>query len=66
VSGGSSGSATSKITIIGNLFYDCDQAATAKQGNFYTLFNNTIVRTTKAGGEDSASGVINMRTLSRM
>ncbi len=61
VSGGSSGSDTSQITIIGNLFYDCDNAATAKEGNFFTLLNNTIVRTTKTGGEDFASGVVNVR-----
>ena len=43
VSGGSSGSDISHITIVGNLFYDVDQAATAKQGNFYTFLNNTVV-----------------------
>jgi len=61
ISGGNDGSNTSELTIIGNLFYDCDQAATAKQGNFYTLRNNTIVHTTRNGGVDSASGVVNVR-----
>lgn len=61
ISGGNDGSNTSELTIIGNLFYDCDQAATAKQGNFYTLRNNTIVHTTRTGGVDSASGVVNVR-----
>lgn len=61
VSGGSSGGDTSEITIVGNLFYDCDNAITAKQGNFYTLVNNTIVRMTKAGGQDFDSGAINLR-----
>ena len=59
VSGGSAGSDTSDITMVRNLIFDCDQAATAKQGNFYTLLNNTIVRTTKAGGVDTAAAVIN-------
>ena len=56
---GAGGVRTSEITMIRNLIFDCDQAATAKQGNFYTLLNNTIVRTTKAGGVDTASAVIN-------
>lgn len=59
VSGGSDGSRTSRITVIGNLIYDCDHAATAKQGNFYTLLNNTIVRQTKKGGLDSDAAVVN-------
>ncbi len=63
VSGGSSGGNTSEVTIMGNLFFDCDQAATAKQGNFYTFINNTIVHTTKTGGLDTASGVVNVRDL---
>ena len=61
VSGGDYGSETSQVTIIGNLFYDCDQAATAKQGNFFVIMNNTIARITNAGGEDSAAGVVNVR-----
>jgi hypothetical protein len=61
VSGGSSGSQTSEITISGNLFFDCDNAVTAKQGNFYTLLHNTIVHTTKTGGLDFDSGVVNVR-----
>jgi hypothetical protein len=63
VSGGSDGTSTSEVTIVRNLFFDCDQAATAKQGNFYTLINNTIVRTTNAGGQDNDSGVINLQDL---
>lgn len=59
--GTSGGVRTSEITIIGNLFFDCDNAATAKEGNFFTFFNNTIVHTTKTGGEDFASGVVNVR-----
>lgn len=60
VSGGSGGGETSEVTVIGNLFYDCDQAVTAKQGNFYTVLNNTIVRITKDGGLDTESAVLNL------
>ena len=49
VSGGSDTGEPSEVTIIGNIFYDCDQAAMAKQGNFFTLINNTIVRQTHTG-----------------
>lgn len=58
VSSGENGSRTSEITILGNIFYDCDQAAMAKEGNFYTLFNNTIVHQTHVGGLDNAGAVI--------
>ncbi len=61
ISGGNAGADTSELTIIGNLFYNCDHAVTAKQGNFYTLLNNTIVRITNTGGEDSAAAVMNLR-----
>jgi len=60
VSGGNDGANTSEITIIGNIIYDCDHAATAKQGNFYTLINNTIVHQSHLGGEDSEGAVINL------
>ena len=59
ISGGNDGSRTSEITVLGNIFYDCDHAATAKQGNFYTLINNTIVRQTRQGGTDSDGAVVN-------
>lgn len=58
ISGGADNSDTSQITVVGNLFYDVDQAALAKQGNFYTFLNNTIVRQTAEGGVDTDSGVI--------
>ena len=61
ISGGDFDSDTSELTIIGNLFFDCDNAVTAKQGNFFTLINNTIVHITKTGGIDGGSGVINVR-----
>ncbi len=58
VSGGLSGAATSEVTIMGNIFYDCDQAAMAKEGNFFTLINNTVVRQTRVGGTDTDGAVI--------
>lgn len=58
VSGGDDGNNTSEVTMVGNLIYDCDQAAMAKQGNFFTLINNTIVRQTKQGGLDTDSAVV--------
>ncbi|HUS37171.1 MAG TPA: hypothetical protein VM680_17630, partial [Verrucomicrobiae bacterium] len=61
VSGGSNGANTSEVTIVGNLFFDCDNATTAKQGNFYIVVNNTIVHTTRFGGIDGGSGAINVR-----
>lgn len=57
--GGSSGVRTSEITAIGNLFFDCDNVATAKEGDFFTFLNNTIIHTTKTGGQDFASGIVN-------
>ena len=61
VSGGNDSGNTSEVTIIGNLFFDCDNAATAKQGNFFSLINNTMVHITKTGGIDGASGVVCVR-----
>lgn len=51
---------TSQVTILGNLFFDCDQVATAKQGNFFTLINNTMVRQTHQGGLDNAGAIVNL------
>jgi len=58
VSGGSNGGNVSDITVMGNIFYDCDQAATAKQGNFYTMINNTVVHQTHQGGIDTEGAVV--------
>jgi hypothetical protein len=60
ISGGSDSGNTSEITIVGNIIYDCDHAATAKQGNFYTLLNNTIVHQSHRGGTDTDGAVINL------
>ncbi|MGC8743043.1 MAG: lamin tail domain-containing protein [Verrucomicrobiia bacterium] len=60
VSGGRDGSNVSRITIINNIFYDLDHVATAKEGNFYVLLNNTIVRQTKQGGTETEAGVLNL------
>jgi VCBS repeat-containing protein len=64
ISGGSDNADYSQVTVINNLFYDCDNAITMKQGDqpqggSGVLLNNTIVRTTKAGGIDGGSGVVN-------
>jgi hypothetical protein len=56
ISGGDYGALVSRVTILGNLFFDCDNAMTAKQGNFFSMVNNTIVHTTKTGGVDDAAG----------
>jgi autotransporter-associated beta strand protein len=58
VSGGSDSGNTSEVTIIDNIFYDVDQAAMAKQGNFFTLLNNTIVHQSHQGGIDSTGAVV--------
>lgn len=58
ISGGENRNETSQATIVGNLFFDCDQAATAKEGNFFTMLNNTMVRMTKSGGLDTADGAV--------
>ena len=58
VSGGNDDGNASEVTILGNLFYDCDQAAMGKQGNFFTLLNNTIVHQTHLGGLDTDGAVV--------
>jgi hypothetical protein len=59
VSGGNDSGNTSQITIVGNLFYDVDQAATGKQGNFYTFLQNTVVDQNGRGSDDAVTGVLN-------
>ena len=58
MSGGDDAGNTSQVTIINNIFYDVDQAATAKLGNFYTFINNTVVHQTKTGGLDTDAAVL--------
>jgi hypothetical protein len=58
VSGGNDSGQTSEITIVGNLFFDDDNAATAKQGNFFAVVNNTIVHMTNQGGIDGDTGAL--------
>jgi hypothetical protein len=58
VSGGNDDGNAGDVTIIGNIFYDCDQAVMCKQGNFYALINNTIVRQTHQGGLDTEGAVL--------
>src|ERR1043166_333766 len=58
VSGGNDSGNTSEVTIINNIFFDCDQAATAKQGNFYTFLNNTVVHQSSAGYDDAGVGAV--------
>ncbi|MFM1770623.1 MAG: Inner spore coat protein, partial [Verrucomicrobiota bacterium] len=60
ISGGADNADTSQVTALGNLFFDVDQAANAKQGNFYTFLNNTIVNQNRTGSQDTESGVITM------
>jgi hypothetical protein len=51
--------AISHITVVGNLFYDLDSLATGKEGNFYTILNNTVVSQNNTGSEDTVTGVLN-------
>jgi hypothetical protein len=53
VSGGNDSGQTSEVTVLNNIFYDVDQAATAKQLNFYTFVNNTVVHQSGAGFNDA-------------
>ncbi len=48
ISGGVDSGNTSELTIVRNLFFNCDHAALAKEGNFYTFVNNTIVHMTRS------------------
>jgi hypothetical protein len=55
---GGVGTQTSQITLLGNIMYDCDQAVDAKEGNFYTMLNNTIVHQNHQGGVDTDGAVM--------
>ncbi|MBN2507208.1 MAG: lamin tail domain-containing protein [Verrucomicrobia bacterium] len=43
ISGGADAGRTSRLTIARNLFFDCDHMVLCKEGNVYTLVNNTVV-----------------------
>lgn len=58
ISGGKDEGRTSELYITGNLFYDDDHAVKAKDGNFHIVVNNTIVRITNEGGNDSDCGML--------
>ena len=58
ISGGADNADTSQVTVIGNLFFNVDQAALAKQGNFFTLINNTIVDQNNVGSQDAETAVV--------
>ena len=45
------------MTVINNIFFDVDQAMDAKQGNFFTFLNNTVLHQTHVGGIDSIGAV---------
>ena len=53
---------TSEVTVYRNLFFDCDNGATAKEGNFFVLLNNTVVHATREGG---ASALASLRAAHR-
>ncbi len=71
ISGGQDNNDRSQVTVVNCLFYDNDHAITMKQGNATVdtndpasgnsavLLYNTIVRTTKTGGEETVSAVLN-------
>jgi hypothetical protein len=59
VSGGDDLGQTSEITIVGNLFYDVDQAVTAKEGNFFTFLNNTVVDQNSRGSDERREDIVN-------
>jgi hypothetical protein len=60
ISGGDDSGDISHITAVGNLFYDVDQMATAKIGNFYTLLNNTVIDQNGRGSDDAVTAVVNL------
>ncbi|MDP3069819.1 MAG: lamin tail domain-containing protein [Opitutaceae bacterium] len=59
VSSGDDNGRTSELTLVGNLFYDVDQAVTAKQGNFVTFLNNTVVDQNSRGSAERSEDIAN-------
>lgn len=58
ISGGNDTGHPSELTIVGNLFFDCDQVVLVKQDNTFVLLNNTIVHQTHIGGLDTEGAVL--------
>ena len=54
---GGTGTETSQVTVINNIFFDVDQAMDAKQGNFFTFLNNTVLHQNHFSGIDSTGSV---------
>ena len=55
--------ASAGLVLVGISVVSCNRdpnAALAKQGNFYTMINNTVVRQTRVGGVDTDAAVITM------
>jgi hypothetical protein len=59
VSGGTVLGQTSEITIVGNLFFDVDQVLTAKEGNFFTFLNNTVVDQNSRISDERKEDIVN-------
>lgn len=58
VSGGEDSGRTSELTVVGNLFYDVDQAVTVKQGNFLAFLNNTVVDQNSRGSDERREDIV--------
>ncbi|HWB03374.1 MAG TPA: Ig-like domain-containing protein [Verrucomicrobiales bacterium] len=55
IAGGADSGNTSELTIVRNLFWNCDHAVLATNGNFYTVVNNTIVNINNTGSAAGSS-----------
>ncbi|MBE3098266.1 MAG: lamin tail domain-containing protein [Planctomycetes bacterium] len=61
VATGTESGLTSDITVVGNLFYDCDHGILIKDGGFGTILNNTFVKIYKKNtGTDATTAAINL------
>ena len=58
ISGSDDSGSTSQITVVGNIAYDIDHFVMGKGGNFYTMFNNTVVHQNHSGGTDTDGAVM--------
>ncbi|HEX2750621.1 MAG TPA: Ig-like domain-containing protein, partial [Verrucomicrobiales bacterium] len=55
IAGGADSGNTSELTIVRNLFWNCDHAVLATTGNYYTVVNNTIVNINNAASAAGSS-----------